>query len=198
MPAVDDADGALLERLRGGDEAAFALLVRRYHPQLLRIAQSFVPSRAVAEEVVQDTWLGVVRGIDRFEGRSSFKTWLFRILVNRARTTGAREARTLTVDLDSDAGLHFEANGAWSLPPTVWSDEVDEKIVAEQLADQVKGLLPSLPPAQRQVLVLRDIEGLDAAEVCALLDISDANQRVLLHRARHKVRAAVESQVGAS
>ena len=169
-------------------------LVTKYHQRLLRFAESMVPSRAVAEEVVQDTWLGVVRGIDRFEGRSSVKTWLFNILANRARSTGAREART--VPFGDPLEGRFTSSGEWSRPPESWSDAVDARVVADKLASRVKQCLPALPAGQRQVLVLRDIEGLEAAEVCELLGISAGNQRVLLHRARAQLRGLLEAEMG--
>ncbi len=193
---VADADAALLDSLRAGDEQAFASLVSRYQPRLLRFAESMVPSRAVAEEVVQDTWLGVVRGIDRFEGRSTVKTWLFRILTNRARSAGAREIRTLPLGDDDVLEGRFGASGAWSQPPEPWSDAVDARVLADKLAGRVRACLPQLPEAQRQVLLLRDIEGIDAADVCDLLGVSAGNQRVLLHRARARLRALLESEMG--
>lgn len=193
LPVVDP-DTTLLEALRSGDEAAFATLVSRYHTRLLRFAETMVPSRAVAEEVVQDTWLGVVRGIDRFEGRSSVKTWLFHILANRARSAGAREARS--VPLGDPLEGRFADDGEWSRPPEPWSDAVDARLVAGELAAKVKRCLPDLPPGQRQVLVLRDVEGLEAAEVCTLLGISAGNQRVLLHRARSQVRGLLDAELG--
>jgi RNA polymerase sigma-70 factor (ECF subfamily) len=188
-------EAVLVERLRAGDEDAFAALVREYHRPLLRVAASVVGSPSVAAEVVQDTWLAVVRGVDRFEGRSSFKTWLFHILLNRARTTAARERRTDTVDIDVLAD-RFDGSGAWSTPPVPWSDRVDERVVAEQLAPRVHALIDELPGAQRQVLLLRDVEGLPADEVATLLGVSSGNQRVLLHRARARVRAGLEAEVG--
>jgi RNA polymerase sigma-70 factor, ECF subfamily len=191
-----DEDGALLQRVRAGDQEAFAVLVRRYQAQLLRLAQTFVPSRAVAEEVVQDTWLGVVRGVERFEGRSSFKTWLFRILVNRARSTGGREARTSALAPDIELADRFDSSGRWSTPPAVWAEEAEDRIVAQKLAVLVKDSLHELPAAQRKVLVLRDVEGLAPGDVCALLGITDSNQRVLLHRARTRVRSILEREIG--
>jgi RNA polymerase sigma-70 factor (ECF subfamily) len=192
---VADADAALLDALRAGDEAAFATLVTRYHMRLLRFAESLVPSRAVAEEVVQDTWLGVVRGVHRFEGRSSVKTWLFRILINRARSAGGHEPRTVPLDNDALEG-RFGASGAWSEPPAPWADAVDDRIVAGKLAGRVRECLPRLPEAQRQVLVLRDLEGVDGADVCNLLSVSPANQRVLLHRARTRLRSLLAAEMG--
>jgi RNA polymerase sigma-70 factor (ECF subfamily) len=193
---VDD-DGVLLQRVRAGDQEAFAVLVRRYQPQLLRLAQTFVASRAVAEEVVQDTWVGVVRGVERFEGRSSFKTWLFRILVNRARTTGGREARTISLGPDTDLADRFDRTGAWSTPPSVWAEDAENRIDAQTMAAKIKESLHELPAGQREVLVLRDVDGLQAADVCELLGITDSNQRVLLHRARTRVRGILEREMGA-
>ncbi|MEA2685738.1 MAG: hypothetical protein QOE93_933, partial [Actinomycetota bacterium] len=147
---VDDAD--LIGRLQAGDEQAFVTLVDRYHAPLLRLASTFVPSRAVAEEVVQDTWLGVVRGIDRFEGRSSLKTWLFRIVVNRARTAGVRERRETPIDPADEAAVppeRFTAAGAWASPPTPWTDDAEERIVARQTARKVSRHLTLLPDRQR-------------------------------------------------
>lgn len=190
-----DPDAPLLDALRAGDEAAFASLVSRYHTRLLRFAESFVANRAVAEEVVQDTWLGVVRGIDRFEGRSSVKTWLFHILANRARSAGVVEARAALLGDDVLEGC-FDASGAWERPPEPWAEAVDERLVAESLAERARECLPRLPPAQRQVLLLRDVEGVDAAEVCDLLGVSPGNQRVLLHRARTRLRSLLASEMG--
>lgn len=191
--SVGDDDG-LLEALRAGDEAAFATLVRRYQPSLVRLAASMVGSRAVADEVVQDTWLAVVRGVERFEGRSSFKTWLFHILTNRARSTAGKEWRTQPVaDVDAD---RFDAAGVWSVPPVPWADRVDDRLTAAQLAPFVRKVIDTLPEVQRQVLVLRDVEGLPAADVAELLGLTDGNQRVLLHRARARVRSELESEMG--
>ena len=192
-----DPDAGLLDALRAGDEVAFATLVGLYHARLLRFAESLVRSRAVAEEVVQDTWLGVVRGVDAFEGRSSVKTWLFRILANRARTTGAHEARSVPVGDDDPLDGRFGVLGHWRTPPPEWPDAVESRIVADELASLIRESLPQVPAAQRQVVVLRDIEGLDAPEVCELLGISPENQRVLLHRGRTRVRQLVEMQMGA-
>lgn len=192
--AVVDPDATLVDALRAGDAAAFAELVSKYHTRLLRFAESMVPNRAVAEEVVQDTWLGVVRGIERFEGRSSVRTWLFHILTNRAKSAGAREVRS--VPLGDPLEGRFAPSGEWSRPPEPWSDAVDSRIVADKLVSKIKQFLPDLPSGQREVLVLRDIEGLDAAEVCSLLDITAGNQRVLLHRARAQVRGMLEADSG--
>jgi RNA polymerase sigma-70 factor (ECF subfamily) len=192
---VIDPDALLLDGLRAGDEQAFRDLVMRYHTRLVRFAESFVPSRAIAEEVVQDTWLGVVRGVERFEGRASVKTWLFRILANRARSTGRRESRSSPIGDDLLEG-RFDANGHWNHAPAAWDDGVESRLLAAQLADQIRDLLPELPPAQRQVFVLRDIEGLEADEACDLLGVSEGNQRVLLHRARARMRSLLEDRLG--
>jgi RNA polymerase sigma-70 factor (ECF subfamily) len=189
---VED-DVGLVERLRAGDEAAFVTLVRRYQTPLLRVAEATVGSRAVAEEVCQDTWLAVLRGVDRFEGRSSFKTWLFRILLNRARTSAGREQRAGRPD---DEVERFDASGAWITPPVPWSDRVDERLVAEGLARRVHELLPSLPDQQRQVVVLRDVEGLEPGDVASLLGVTDGHQRVLLHRGRAKLRSLLSVEMG--
>jgi RNA polymerase sigma-70 factor (ECF subfamily) len=193
-----DADVSLLRRLRDGDEQAFVALVGRYHSSMLRLALSFVASQAVAEEVVQDTWLALLRGLDRFEERSSLRTWLFAILVNRARTTGVREARTVPV---ADAGpavdaSRFGPSGAWALPPEHWVEEAENRIDAAKLSQLLRGGLDGLPGRQREVVVLRDVEGLSSAEVCEVLAISEANQRVLLHRGRSKLRQALELELG--
>jgi RNA polymerase sigma-70 factor (ECF subfamily) len=193
-----DPDALLLDGLRAGDDAAFTSLVTRYQTRLVRFAESMVPSRAVAEEVVQDTWLGVVKGIDRFEGRSSVKTWLFSILSNRARTAGAREARTVPVGDDDELEGRFDAAGQWSRPPEPWADQVDNRMIAGELAGKIRELLPSLPDSQRQVVILRDLEGVDAMDVCELLGISAGNQRVLLHRGRSRLRSLLELEMGRS
>ena len=192
---MGDPDVELLDALRVGDDAAFATLVGRYHTRMLRLAEAFVPTRAVAEEVVQDTWLGVVKGIHRFEGRSSVKTWLFRILVNRAKATGMREPRNAALDDGDGLDGRFDAGGHWAEPLEPWAS-IDARLDATEIARRVKECLPKLPDAQRQVLILRDIEGADSAEVCDLLKISATNQRVLLHRARSHVRGMLELELG--
>jgi RNA polymerase sigma-70 factor (ECF subfamily) len=196
-PPVGDPDAVLLDALRAGDEDAFASLVGRYHTRLLHFAESIAPTREVAEEAVQDTWLGVVRGIDRFEGRSSVKTWLFRILINRAKTAGAYEPRNAPLEYEDVLEGRFGASGAWNQPLEPWADMIDSRIAADKLARQVKECLPQLPAVQRQVLTLRDVEGLASGEVCELLGVSAANQRVLLHRARARVRSILEMEMGA-
>jgi len=193
-----DADASLLRRLRDGDERAFVALVERYHPVMLRVALAYVPSTAVAEEVVQDTWLAVLRGLARFEERSSLRTWLFSILVNRARTTGERETRSVPV---ADAGpvvdaARFGPSGSWAAPPEHWVEEAENRIDAAKLAEPLRAGLDVLPARQREVVLLRDVEGLSSAEVCEVLAISEANQRVLLHRGRSKLRQVLEAELG--
>jgi RNA polymerase sigma-70 factor (ECF subfamily) len=194
---VDD-DTELLRRLRAGDEQAFVILVRRYHDAMLRLASSFVPSRAVAEEVVQDTWMGVVRGIGGFEERSSFRTWLFRILVNRARTTGERERRSIAVGTAEPAvdQSRFDAAGGWVAPPEQWVEDIDDRLRAGKLAGRIRSAIEELPARQREVVTLRDVDGLSSDEVCHVLEISDGNQRVLLHRGRSRVRQVLETEFG--
>jgi RNA polymerase sigma-70 factor (ECF subfamily) len=194
--AAVEPDAALLDRLRNGDEGAFVLLVGRYHEPMVRLARSIVSSQAVAEEAVQDTWMGVIRGINRFEGRSSIKTWLFRILVNRARTAGSREERSVTVDATELAGsAQFDAGGQWIDPVARWQQELDDRLDAAVWAPILRSALDQLPARQRTVVVLRDVEGLSSDEVCAVLDISGGNQRILLHRARSRMRAILDAAV---
>ena len=193
-----EPDAELLRRLRAGDELAFVFLVERYNGSMLRLAASFVPSRAVAEEVVQDTWLAVLRGLSAFEGRASLRTWMFTILVNRARTTGTREQRTIPV---ADAGpvvdaSRFGPDGAWSAPPEHWIEEAEDRIEAEKLGGVLRVAIDGLPGRQRDVVLLRDVEGMSSAEVCDVLSISEANQRVLLHRGRGKLRQVLETELG--
>ena len=191
-----ESDADLLLRLRSGDEQAFVTLVERYHEPMLRLAVSFVPSRAVAEEVVQDTWLAVLRGLDGFEGRSSLRTWVFRILVNQARTTGTREHRSVPV-ADPEPAVdpsRFDVSGSWADPPERWIETAEERIEASKLADRIRARIDELPARQRQVVILRDIEEMSSEEVCAVLAISDANQRVLLHRGRSRLRQLFEDE----
>jgi RNA polymerase sigma-70 factor (ECF subfamily) len=192
-----ESDVELLARLRAGDESAFVGLVGRYQGSLLRVARTFVPSDAVAEEVVQDTWMGVVRGVDRFEGRSSFKTWLFRILVNRARTSGVREHRHVSVDPTEPAVSpdRFDGSGAWAEPVTPWESDVDDRLVAAAWGPLLREAIDALPDRQRDVVLLRDVEGLPSEDVCDVLGITEGNQRVLLHRGRSRLRTALESEL---
>lgn len=191
-----ETDGELLTRLRTGDEEAFVLLVGRYHGSLMRLARAYVPSDAVAEEAVQETWMGVVRGLDRFEGRSSFKTWLFHILVNRARTAGTREHRDLPFAGAEPAvnPSRFDSAGAWAQPLESWAD-ADDRLVAATWSKCLSEALSGLPPRQREIVILRDVEGLTSGDVCDVLDITEGNQRVLLHRGRSRLRSMLESEL---
>jgi RNA polymerase sigma-70 factor (ECF subfamily) len=200
-------DLALLAALRNGDESAFAGLLDRYGSTMLRMAMVYVRSRAVAEEVVQETWLGVLHGLNRFEGRSSLKTWIFRILTNRAKTRGERERRSVPFssleDADTDSfepavaadrflpAEHERWPGHWATKPQSWGN-LEQRLLAQETRAYIDTAIMALPANQRSVISLRDVEGLSADEVCALLDISESNQRVLLHRARSKIRAALE------
>jgi RNA polymerase sigma-70 factor (ECF subfamily) len=192
-----DPDGSeLLARLRAGDEAAFAGLVDRHHAAMVRLARGYVRSPAVAEEVAQDAWLGLLRGLDQFEGRSSLRTWLFRIVTNRAISAGLRERQHLPVadgELADDDG-RFSQDGWWARPPVHWADEAIDRMVAPEAAARVRQLIDGLPPAQRQVVMLRDVEGLPAADVSSILGITGGNQRVLLHRARARIRRHLEQE----
>jgi RNA polymerase sigma-70 factor (ECF subfamily) len=180
--------------------------VQRYGLSLLRLARTFVRDRAVAEEVVQETWLAVLNGIDRFEGRSSLKTWIFQILSNRARTRAVRERRSApfsalageagddeaAVDADRFRPAGDRWVGHWAAAPSDWSHLPEERLLGRETLERVHEAIRALPPRQADVLVLRDVEGWEPDEVCDALGISDGNQRILLHRARSKVRAALE------
>lgn len=193
----------LIQALQAGDERVFAAVVDWYSGSLLRLAMSYVPSRAVAEEVVQETWMGVLEGINRFESRSSFKTWLFRILTNRAKTRGIRESRYESFGLsvsspDAEGGPSLEdslfvaegsGKGHWVDPPQAWEPDTPERaLLSKECLSAIEKAIENLPATQRQVITLRDIEGVSSEEVCNILEISETNQRVLLHRARTKVR----------
>jgi RNA polymerase sigma-70 factor (ECF subfamily) len=191
-------DARLVESLRAGDEAAFAAVIREYGPSMLRVAQMFVSSRAVAEDVVQEAWLGVLKGIGRFEGRSSLKTWLFRIVANTAKTRGQREGRSIPFSSLEDPGERFEPAveqerfgraGHWSSPPRAWPEE---RLLGAETRAVLERAIAALPPVQRTVISLRDVEGWSAEEVRNVLELSETNQRVLLHRARSRVRRALE------
>jgi RNA polymerase sigma-70 factor, ECF subfamily len=194
----------LLDRLRAGDERAFETLVARYYPTMLAVALHHVRTRSVAEEVVQEAWLGVLKGLDRFESRSSLKTWILRILVNTAKTRGVRESRTVpysslapvgeepAVDPERFRGPDDPFPGHWRAYPGDWHRLPEQALTEGETLKVVLGAIEALPPAQRMVIALRDIQGCDPEEVCALLEVSEGNQRVLLHRARSKVRDALE------
>jgi RNA polymerase sigma-70 factor (ECF subfamily) len=207
--APADPDAALLERLRRGDEDAFRALVEEHGPFLMRLVMMHVPSRAIAEEVVQDTWLAALNGLDRFEGRSMLRTWLASIALNKARTRGTREGRILpfallrrryeegggpALDPDRFQGKRGERPGWWASPPVAWEDP-QSRLEANETRDVLLRAIRDLPPRQREVITLRDISGWDAEEVRNALDLSETNQRVLLHRARSKVRAALEEHL---
>jgi RNA polymerase sigma-70 factor (ECF subfamily) len=197
-------DRELVKRLRDGDEGAFVELIDRYGATMLRVAQMYVRDRGTAEEVVQETWLAVLNGIDRFEERSSLKTWLFRILTNRAKTRGQRDGRMVpfsalagagedanepSVDPDRFLGPDSPHPGAWAAPPVPWPQE---KLLEGETLGVIEMAIDMLPEAQREVILLRDVDGWTPMEVSDVLGITDGNQRVLLHRARSKVRAALE------
>lgn len=208
-PGTSDVDQVLLAALRAGDERAFAELVRRYQPTMLRIARMYVKTPGAAEEVVQETWLGVLRGLDRFEGRSSVKTWIFRILVNQAKTRGVRDQRvTPFASLEGEAEdgptvdpsrFHDASDprwaGWWVAHPGSWSQLPAERLESKETIAAVRDAIAELPGRQQEVIVLRDLVGLDGAEVSESLGITEGNQRVLLHRARAKVRTALEGEL---
>lgn len=205
-PATDtlrevESDAELLERLRAGDEKAFVLLVGRYNQQLVRVARTLVGNDAVAEEAVQDTWSGVVRGVERFEGRSSFRTWLFRILANRARSALAHEYRTGSlgagaVGATTAGAPGFDDHGNWIVPVEPWEQDAVDRLDAAARSAVLVACLAGLPARQRAVVELRDVAGLRGDEVCDLLGITPENQRVLLHRGRSALRAALASEMG--
>ncbi len=199
-PAADER--GLLERLRAGDRAAFASLVARHGGALLRLAMAFVKDRPLAEEIVQDTWLAALDGIDGFEGRAALRTWLFHIVANKARTRIAREGRSVPFSAlsGSEGGDpavdpdRFEQGGMWKDPPGPWSEENPERLAqGVETRAAIEAAIAALPEAQRAVITLRDVEGLETEEICNLLGVTVSNQRVLLHRARSKVRQALET-----
>src|SRR3954449_9376481 len=200
-------DAEVVAALKRGDQSVFAELVDAYSPGLMRVARMYVRDRAVAEEVVQDTWVAVLRGIDGFEGRSSLKTWIFRILMNTAKTRGQRESRSIpfsatggddeaSVDPDRFLGADHQWAGGWMLGPSEWQTP-EEELLQGETRDAILAAIDKLPAQQRAVITLRDVEGFPPEEVSELLGISDGNERVLLHRARSKVRTAIEAYLGA-
>ena len=191
MTQVEAAEAQLVHALRAGDEGAFAALVREYHGSLVRVARTYVSTLAAAEEVAQETWVGVLNGLDRFEGRSSLRTWIFRILTNIAKTRAQRDRRTVPF-----ASLEDESGGdEASVDPDRWGELPEERLVYAELLARVEEAIAQLPPVQRQVVTLRDVDGWSSEEVCSALGLSETNQRVLLHRARSKVRQALEEYV---
>ena len=197
---VQPVETSVIEALRAGDETAFARLVKEYGASMLRVARMYVGSRAVAEEVVQEAWLAVLNGIGAFEGRSTLKTWIFRILTNIAKTRGQREGRSVPFSAlapDDENAVdpdRFAENGHWSSPPQSFGPE--ERLLGSETQSVVDGAVAALPPSQALVITMRDVEGFSAEETCNALDISETNQRVLLHRARSKVRQALEDYLG--
>lgn len=203
-------EAALLARLRRGDEGAFDELVNRHHGALIRMAMSHVADREVAEEVVQDTWMAVIESLDRFEGRSSLRTWIFGILIHKAKDRGVREKRHTTFsafesyDDDNEEAVdpsRFQQSGEWAghwaFPPQPWDDQTPEKLLANQQAvHAMQQAIEALPTTLKEVLILRDVEGVEAKEVCELLKITETNLYVRLHRARERVRVAVETALG--
>jgi len=188
--AASGEDSALLDALRRGDADAFARLVAEHHASLRRVARLYVANAAIADEVVQDTWLGVIRGIWAFEGRSSIKTWIFRILVNRARTRGVREGRSASFSGALPTDTTAEPDGA---PPTLDpGSSPEQSLLTKELGERLWTVIDALPSNLRMVLWLRDVEGWSSDEVCNALAIQETNQRVLLHRARSRARAALE------
>jgi len=202
LAMLSPEDRALVERLRAGDERTFLGMVERNHRAMVRVAMGYVPSEAVAEEVVQEAWIGILQGLDKFEGRCPLRAWMFRILVNCARLRGGREARSVPFSALESENAEGERRpvesfrppddprwpGHWAQQPERWTDE---RLADAQALVRIKAEIEKLPPNQRQVITLRDIEDWDSSEVCEALQISEANQRVLLHRARTKVRQAL-------
>lgn len=197
----------LVERLRKGDEAAFEALIALYHSPLIRMALMYVSDQSTAEEVVQDTWIGVLRGLSRFEGRSSLKTWIFSILMNRAKTRAQREGRYIALEhQDEDEhepsvaperfypAAHPYAHD-WIALPANWDEIPEDRLVSQEVITYIQNAIATLPQTQREVITLRDVEGWGSAEVCNVLGISESNQRVLLHRARSKVRQLLEDYI---
>jgi RNA polymerase sigma-70 factor (ECF subfamily) len=195
-PATDDAE--LVRRLREGDEASFRALVTELHRALTRVALAFVASEAAAEEIVQDTWVAVVNGLHQFEGRSSLRTWIGKILVNRAKTRGVRDRRAVPFstlegnDAEPCEPERFSERGFWSVPPRRWDSSPESLVLRKEAREHLERVLATLPAAQRTIVTLRDVEGWSSEEVCNALDVTETNQRVLLHRGRARLRAALE------
>lgn len=206
-PVVVNGEALLLDRLRKGDEGAFDELVTRHHSALIRMALAYVADREVAEEVVQDTWMAVIDGLSRFEGRSLLRTWIFGIMIHKAKDRGVREKRHVnfssfeSVDDDNDEAVdpsRFHQSGEWAghwaFPPQPWDERTPEKLLASQQAvNAMNRAIEALPQTLKEVLILRDVEGVEAKEACDILRITETNLYVRLHRARERVRQAVES-----
>lgn len=196
--ARDSDEAGLLERLRAGDDEAFVALIRQHHQVMVRLARSYVPSQSVAEDVVQETWLAALHGLPSFEGRSSVKTWLYAILLNQARMAGLKERRHVPI-ADPERSVdrrRFNRDGSWSCPPVHWADEIEDRVRAERMTKSIYVAIDELPSSQRDVLTLRDVEGLTAADACQILGLQEGHQRVLLHRARSRLRGALEAEFG--
>ena len=195
---------ALLERLRAGDERAFDALVARHDAALRRVARSFVRTASTADDVVQETWLAVIHGLDRFEGRSSLRTWIFSILANRARTRAVRDARSVPFSAIEDEDrpavdpAAFSVDGRWSSAPPRLDYDPESRLLGAELREQLLEAVEELPPTQRAVITMRDLLGMPAEDVCDLLELSEGNQRVLLHRARSRVRTTLQPIAGVS
>lgn len=210
--AASGSDLEIVRALRAGDETAFMTLVERYQPSMLRIARMYVSTQAVAEEVVGDAWVGVLKGLDGFEGRSSLRTWIFRILVNIAKSRAQRESRTVPFSsawapepggepsVEPDRFLppgHVTSSGMWADPPAAWDSIPEERLEAKETLARIAAAIEALPRNQREVIRLRDVLGWTSNDVRNALEISETNQRVLLHRARAKVRRALEGYLAA-
>lgn len=195
MRATGSEERDDIDRLKSGDEAVFGALFSRLTPSMIRVAGTIVNSRATAEEVTQETWLAVLKNIGGFEGRSSLAGWIFAILVNKARTRAKRDGRSVSFDeggQENGLSAAFDGYGRWKQMPELWDELTPERIVAgRRLAEHMADAIETLPTAQRAVIVLRVQQGLDPAEVCAMLGVSDGNMRVLLHRARLSLRATL-------
>jgi RNA polymerase sigma-70 factor (ECF subfamily) len=210
MPGTTKAEDQILAKLRAGDEGTFDQLVNQHHGALIRMAMGYVADREVAEEVVQDTWMAVIESLNRFEGRSSLRTWIFGIMIHKAKDRGVREKRHTTFsafesyDDDNDEAVdpsRFQQSGEWAghwaFPPQPWDDQTPEKLLASQQAvNAMNQAIEALPATLKEVLILRDVEGVEAKEVCEMLKITETNLYVRLHRARERVRVAIEKALG--
>ena len=198
LNVVDDTE--LVIRLTHGDQQAFEALVRRYQASMIQVARYYVGSQATAEDVVQETWIAIFRGIGKFEGRSTFKTWLFRILANRARSAGVREHRSVPVDPQTAgstvAASRFDHGGMWTEPPVPFEEGVVNAQSDPALIDLVRSVIDGVDEPGKTVVTLRDVEGLSTREAADILGLSEANVRVILHRTRAKIREAIEEAKG--